>query len=128
MRERIRSGQAALMDWFYKGEDEDIDRAALPAFEGETSQLVHLDDVEERVRPHPLTPDAIRFQRGIDEAAGLQRQACAWVRLESGVESTTFHTHAGLCAGRQPRNPAALSGAQAARERRQYLLRQPHCG
>ena len=38
-------------------------------------------------------PDAIRHQRGLDAAAGMQRQACAWVRLESGVESTAFHTH-----------------------------------
>ena len=75
------------------GEDEEIDPAALPAFEGEARQVVHLDDVEERARPHPLAADAVRHQRGIGEAAGLQRQACAWVRLEDGVESTTFHTH-----------------------------------
>ena len=31
-----------------------------------------------------------------------------------------------LCAGRQPRGPARLSGAPAARERRQHLVRQPH--
>jgi uncharacterized cupin superfamily protein len=75
------------------GEDEPIDRAGLPTFEGESHQLVHLDDVEEHARPHPLTPEAIRHQRGLDEATGLQRQACAWVRIESGVESTTFHSH-----------------------------------
>jgi uncharacterized cupin superfamily protein len=75
------------------GKDERIDTAALPTFEGNASQLVRVGDVEERVRPHPLAPDAIRHQRGIDEAVGMQRQACAWVRLERGVESTTFHTH-----------------------------------
>jgi uncharacterized cupin superfamily protein len=74
-------------------EEESIDRAALPAFEGEVSQVVHLCDVKEQTRPHPLTPTAIRHQRGIDQAAGLQRQACAWVRLDHGVESTTYHTH-----------------------------------
>ncbi len=76
-----------------KGEDEEIDRATLPAFEGEAHQVVHLDEVEERACRHPLAPHAIRHQRGIDQAAGLRRQACTWVRLESGVESTAFHTH-----------------------------------
>ncbi len=75
------------------GEDEEIEAATLPEFEGEAGQVVHLDDVEERTRPHPSTPEAIRYQRGIDEATGMRRQACAWVRLEGGVESTTFHTH-----------------------------------
>ena len=32
-----------------------------------------------------------------------------------------------LCAGRQPRGSARLSGAAAARERRQHVLRQPPC-
>ncbi len=75
------------------GEDERIDPALLPAFEGSERQLVHVDEVEECARPHPLAPDAIRHQRGIDEAAGMQRQACAQVRISTGVESTTFHTH-----------------------------------
>ncbi len=75
------------------GEDEEIDVAALPEFVGEVGQVVHLDDVEECTMPHPLSPEAIRYQRGIDEVTGLERQACAWVRLEGGVESTTFHTH-----------------------------------
>jgi uncharacterized cupin superfamily protein len=77
------------------GQDVPIDPTTLAPFEGDTDQLVYLEDVEEQIRPHPLTPDAVRHQRGIDAAVGLQRQACAWVRLEDGVESTTFHTHEG---------------------------------
>ena len=34
----------------------------------------------------------------------------------------------GLCAGRQPPGPAALSGPPSARERRQHLVRQSHSG
>ena len=75
------------------GADEAIDPSSLPDYEGDERQLAHLEDVEERARPHALTPEAIRYQRAIDEATGMRRQACSWVRLEAGVESTTFHTH-----------------------------------
>ncbi len=78
---------------YHKGRDEKIDPAALPAFEGASRQVVHIDDVPEQKRPHPLTQDAIRYQRSVDENTGLQRQAFAWVRLESGGQSTTYHTH-----------------------------------
>jgi len=75
------------------GKDESLDPATLPAFEGAARQIVHLDRVEERALPHALTPAAIRHQRDLDRAAGMQRQALSWVRLEPGIESTTFHTH-----------------------------------
>ncbi len=78
---------------FMNGQDEAIASGSLPAFGGDARQLVHRDDLEEVRRPHPLTPAAIRFQRGFDAHGGLQRQAIALVRIEPGVESTTFHTH-----------------------------------
>lgn len=55
--------------------------------------IVHVDDTEERVRPHPLDANAVRHFRAVDESMGLTRQACKWVRLEAGVPSTTYHTH-----------------------------------
>ncbi len=75
------------------GTDEPLDATTLPAFEGEARQIVHLGRVEERARPHPLSPEAIRHQRSLDEAVGLKRQAFTWVRLEPEIESTTFHHH-----------------------------------
>jgi uncharacterized cupin superfamily protein len=76
-----------------KGVDEPLDRSTLPPFEGDARQLVHIDDLEEERRPHPLTAAAIRYQRHTDASAGAERQACCWVRIEPGIESTTFHTH-----------------------------------
>jgi len=75
------------------GVDEPIDVGALPAPAGSADQLVHLDDVPERARPHPLSPAAVRHVRGIDASLGLSRQGCTWARLEPGIESTTYHTH-----------------------------------
>ena len=75
------------------GADDPIDVAELPTASGRLEQVVHLDDLAERSRPHPLAPDAIRHQRPLAEGRGLSRQACAFVRLEAGGESTVYHTH-----------------------------------
>jgi len=78
-----------------RGEDERIEPGSLPAFEGGAEQLVHTGDVDERARKHPLAEGVVRHQRAIDAAAGLTRQACAFVRVEAGGETTAFHTHTG---------------------------------
>lgn len=76
-----------------EGVDEPIDVAALPPFEGDAGQVLHLDDVDERAGPHPLAADAVRHQRSASDRVGLLRQVFVRVRLEPGVESTAFHTH-----------------------------------
>lgn len=75
------------------GRDERIDPTTLPAFEGDARQVVHIDDLAEERRPHPLAPRAVRHYKRIDRAVSLTRQSCTWVRLEAGMESTAFHTH-----------------------------------
>ena len=76
-----------------RGVDEPIDVETLPRPVGDPAHVVHFAELPERAKPHPLNPSAIRHQRSLDEAAGLERQACCWVRIEPGIESTTFHTH-----------------------------------
>ncbi len=75
------------------GVDDPIDPSGLPAPGGEPGQLVHVNELPERARPHPLTAEAIRHMRAVDSQSGLERQGVTWARVEAGVETTTYHTH-----------------------------------
>ena len=75
------------------GVDEPLDVAGLPTLLGNPEHVIHIDDVPEQVRPHPLSPRAVRHMRPIGKALPLARQGISHVRLEPGIESTTYHTH-----------------------------------
>ena len=66
--------------------------------------------------------DAVRIPAPARHGRGLYEEVA---KLEKAIGDTA-DAGAHLCAGRQPQGAARLSRPPAARERRQFLLRQPH--
>ena len=85
-------------------------------------------------RSRPTTPTRLGRSRRSRARRRSNSSACtAWARgfTRSSASSNkaigdTADAGAHLCAGRQPQGAARLSRPPAARERRQFLLRQPH--
>ena len=75
------------------GSDEAIDVDALPPCALRGDAVIQVAGLAEKAWSHPLDDSVVRHGHWLARAAGLERQACTWVRLEPGVASTVFHFH-----------------------------------